>query len=359
MTTQAVIPVAVVGGGRVASAVHIPLLLRRPDLFDLVAVVEPDSDRSTVLGREFSGLTVGADLEVAFDKGARAVICATPWPTHRDIVTEVLDRGIDVLVEKPASLDPGDLKALIAAEQISGANVAVGYMKRHDPAAVRFVELVSEQLDRVRRISVDIVDPDSPLQVAHRLITPTAPKPESRVAAARIVAEVLADATAGQRTVYERGIGASLIHQINLVHTALAPHSLVGHVAHGRHWANGSAAACGWWPSGEIAVQMSHIRLPGIPEYQERIEVVTDDARILLEAGSPYLIEQGMRLTEFRADRVTTHGFPAQSNGFVRQLEHWAAFLRRQGPALPSTTEALRDLTAAREAALACTGVEE
>jgi predicted dehydrogenase len=353
---RAALPVGVIGGGRVASAVHIPLLARRPDLYEIVAVIENDAGRAAMLSREYPGITIADDLTVAVEKGARALICATPWPTHRAVVTEALGHGMDVLVEKPASLDPVDLETLIEAERQSGATVAVGYMKRHDPAAIRFAEMLTRRMDRLRRITVDIVDPDSPSQVAHRLITPTAPSPSSRTAARQVVTEVLPDASPGQRTVYERGIGASLIHQINLIHVPLTPHTLRGHIAYGRHWANGTAVTCGWWPTDQIAVQMSHIRSPECPGYHEVLEALVDDSRLILRASSPYLMEQGMQLTEIRHGRVITDLASPQSNGFIRQLENWARFLQGEGPALPSLTEALRDLAVAREAALACEG---
>jgi len=360
MTPRTPVPVAVVGGGRVARAVHIPLILMNPEAFALVAVIETDPLKAASLGRELPGIVVAPGLETAFDKGARAVVCATPWPTHRAVVLEALERGVHVLTEKPVSLDPADIEALSAAERSSAGTVSVGYMKRHDPAAARFVDTVAERLHRLRRISVDIVDPDSPRQVAHRMATPLEPSADTRALAEETVRGLLDRASDGQRAVYSRGLGGSLIHQINLVHTVLAgsPYELLGRIRHSTHWAGGAAVSCGWWPSDGFGVQMSHVRAPEAPGYTEVIEAVTDDCRLTLRAPSPYLLEQAMTFTEQSRGRLGVYPAPPQHNGFVRQLESWAASLRGASPALPGLDEALRDLAVVREAALTSTEAE-
>lgn len=359
MTMHAAIPVAVAGGGRVALAVHLPLIAMKPELFDLVAIIETDPRQAEAVAREYPGITVAPDLDTAFARGARALICATPWPTHRAIVVEALRRGIHVLTEKPVSLDPAEISVLLQAERASDGTVAVGYMKRHDPAAIRFIDAVASRLDRLRRISVDIIDPDSPHQVAHRMARPLEPSSATRAAAERALRSLLGDrATDGQLAAYGRGLGGSLIHQINLIHTVLSgsPHHLLGRIRHGTYWAGGSAVSCGWWPAEHFGVQMSHIRTPHAPRYTEVIEAVAGDCRLTLSAPSPYLLEQGMTFTEEIEGQMTVHTTAPHNNGFVRQLEGWAVSIHEGLRALPGLAEALNDLAVAQEAALTCTG---
>ncbi|ANP50334.1 putative dehydrogenase [Streptomyces griseochromogenes] len=357
--TPAPVPVAVVGGGRVARAVHIPLLLMKPASFRLVAVVETDRHKAASLKREYPALDVVTDPGAAFAAGARCLICATPWPTHRDVVTEALRQGLHVLTEKPVSLDPADIAALLEAERSSAGRVTVGYMKRHDPAAARFVDAVSTRIHRLRRVSVDIVDPDSPRQVAHRMATPLEPSAVTRAAAEQTVSALLADASDGQRAVYSRGLGGSLIHQINLIHAALSgsPYRLLGRIGHSTHWAGGAAVSCGWWPTDDFGVQMTHVRAPLAPGYVEVIEAVADDCRLTLRAPSPYLLEQSMTFTEENSGGVHTCPGQPHHNGFVRQLEAWGESLRTESHTLPGLDEALLDLEVVREAALTSSGV--
>jgi hypothetical protein len=352
------IPVAVVGAGRVARAVHLPLILLRPDLFRLTAVVETDPANAASFAAERPGIPVSSTVAAALDEGVRALVCATPWPSHRSVVTEALRHGVHVLTEKPVSLDPADLQALIEAERRSSGTVTVGYMKRHDPAAVRFIEAVAGRLERLRRISVDIVDPDSPRQVAHRLASPVEPSADTRAASQRAVRRLLDGADDSQRAVYARGLGGSLIHQINLVHAVLAdsPYRLLGRLRYSTHWADGTAVSCGWWPAESFGVQLSHLRAPDAPGYLERIEAVADDRRFLLRAPSPYLLEQPMTFTEVGPNRVSEYTASPRQHGFARQLECWAAGIRGESVGLPGLAEALRDLLVVREAALASTG---
>lgn len=362
MTGGEPIPLAVVGAGRVASAVHLPLIRLMPGAFRLVAIVESDPDRAARLAREQPGVPVAARLDEAFRAGARAVLCSTPWPTHREVILEALAEGAAVLTEKPVSLSPDELAELRKAEaSAAGGPVAVGYMKRHDPAAARFIEQVAARLDRLRHLAVDIVDPDAPSQVAHRLAAPLTPSPATRAAAVQHLDRLFGSTlTPGQRAVYGRSLGGSLIHQVNLVHAAFADsaYGLRGRLAYAVHWAEGAAVSCGWWPTEGFGVQMRHIRAPQAADYRETIEAVADDCRLTLQAPSPYLLDRTMELTEEHADgRVVVHRSPPTRNGFARQLAAWAAALRDPGaPALPGLGQAAADVDVVLEAAAASRG---
>ena len=61
-----------------------------------------------------------------------AVIAAAPW--HVPIAREFTDRGVDLLIEKPLSLDLGGVDALQRAIAEKGTRVAVGFTFRALPA---------------------------------------------------------------------------------------------------------------------------------------------------------------------------------------------------------------------------------
>lgn len=356
MTSARPLPLAVVGAGRVASAVYLPLVRLMPELFRLTAIVETDPRRAADLRAEFPGTVVCADIDLAVLAGAEAVVCATPWPTHAGIVRAAVERGLPVLCEKPVTLDPSDLDDLIDAERRYGTQVAVGYMKRHDPAVAWFVDAVSEVLDDLRHLIVTVVDPNAPHQVAHRLAAPLAPTPATRLAADDTVRGIVGDTyTPERRTAYAHGLGGSLIHHVNLVHAALAgsQRELAGNLGYARHWAEGTAVACGWWPSGDLGVQMSHVRVPRHRDYSETVVAVAEERKLTLQLPSPYLLDRTATVTDQTGDSVRLVCTPPpEHNGFVRQLRAWARSVRDPGaPALPGLAEAKADLRVVREAA--------
>ncbi|MEC3996985.1 Gfo/Idh/MocA family oxidoreductase [Actinacidiphila sp. DG2A-62] len=220
---RAPLPVVLVGAGKVAHAAHLREIRDLPDALRLAAVVEHDPDRLAAVRAGFPAAAVCADLAEAVRAGARAALVCTPWWTHASVLAACLDLGLPVLCEKPVSLDLAEIDALIAAERAAGVPVAAGDMKRHDPVVALFVAHCREHLDRARRLAVDIHDPNAPHQVAHLLPYQPPPFGPQPPAARRALAAALGPQVGpGQREAYARGLGGSLIHQVNIVHAALA-----------------------------------------------------------------------------------------------------------------------------------------
>jgi predicted dehydrogenase len=363
------VPVVLVGAGKVAHAAHLRELRDLPDELRLAAVVEPDPAHVGALHRVGLGAVDRyASVTAAARAGARAALVSTPWWTHRDVVLECLAAGLPVLCEKPVTLDPGEIEELAAAERRTGLPVTAGYMKRHDPVVRLFLDHCRARLDRARRLTVDIHDPNAPHQVAHLLPydpPPFGPQPPpAREALARALGPA---ATQAQREAYARGLGGSLIHQVNLVHTVLAGsgRELAGRLLHADVWARGAGVSCRWRPDDGLLVDMTHQRLPAHRRYREVLEFTASDGVATLTLPSPYARDEAATLTVQSWDpaggpgerRVYT-AEPGQT-GFRLQLLAWARQLRGErgprgaaGEALPGLADVRTDTRAVREAAL-------
>jgi len=114
--------------------------------------------RAEEVAREFS-LTVLPDLEAVAER-ADAVVIATPTVSHAEIASFFLDRGKDVLVEKPISTTVAEADALLARAAAAGRIVQVGHVERYNPAVdavlarieqPRFLEILHDIADRRRR----------------------------------------------------------------------------------------------------------------------------------------------------------------------------------------------------------------
>src|SRR4029078_5845442 len=90
-----------------------------------------------------------------------AIICATPDVYHSEVVLWALAHGLHVLCEKPLAFTLRECDEMIEARNKAGKVVQVGYMKRHDPAYVRLLELLPADASAIKCISIEVNDPNS------------------------------------------------------------------------------------------------------------------------------------------------------------------------------------------------------
>lgn len=73
-----------------------------------------------------------------------AVVITTPDFLHSDYLTAALDRGIDVIVEKPLTTDAARAQAIAAAAERSDAHVTMAFNYRYSPRNTLVRELVAD-----------------------------------------------------------------------------------------------------------------------------------------------------------------------------------------------------------------------
>ncbi|MGW5350181.1 Gfo/Idh/MocA family protein [Streptomyces sp. NPDC004031] len=373
---HAPVPVVVVGAGKVAHAAHLREMRDLPRVIRPAAVIDPDPAHRAAVMAGFDRVAVCTTAQEAVWAGAQAALVLSPWWTHRDAVLGCLEAGLPVLCEKPVSLDPAEIDELAAAERRTGVPVTAGYMKRHDPVVQLFVEHCRDNAATARRISVDIHDPNAPHLVDHLVPYPAPPYGPQPPAAQEALGRALGPGASGtQREVYARGLGGSLIHQVNIVHAALegTGRTLHGSLEHSVQWAGGSAVSCRWRPDDGLLVEVSHLRLPEHRRYRETIEFTGTDTVATLTLPSPYARDEGATLhidtwePDTGAATRTTHRSGPAVTGFREQLRAWARSVAwtpgAEGPPaprrgiwpLPGLREVRADTLAVREAALRLT----
>ncbi|WP_329174783.1 Gfo/Idh/MocA family protein [Streptomyces sp. NBC_01477] len=372
LATPAPVPMVIIGAGKVAHAAHLREIRDLPDLIRPVAVIDPDPGHRAAVMAGFPRVAVCDTPEEATRAGAGAALVLSPWWTHKDVVLACLEARLPVLCEKPVSLDPAEIDELIAAERLSGVPVTAGYMKRHDPVVRLFIDHCRANAATARRIAVDIHDPNAPHLVDHLVPYPPPPfgpqPPPARAALARALG---ADSSALQREVYARGLGGSLIHQVNIVHAALdgTGRELYGSLEHSLQWAGGSAVSCRWRPDDDLVVEASHLRLPAHRRYRETLEFTGTDSVATLTLPSPYARDEGATLHIDTWDEATglstrrTHRAGPAVTGFREQLRAWTRSVSQApGPGprtgdrpLPGLREVREDALTVREAALRLT----
>ena len=156
------IKVAVIGAG-VFGRHHLRILSQSSGA-ELAGVVDSDSARAEAAAVEY-GCQVYPSVE-ALAGNVDAAIIATPTTKHAEIGCAVLEKGIDVLVEKPIARDLASARLLVDAAARNNRILQVGHLERFNPAvtALRkivrlplFFEVHRLSLFSPRSLDVDVV----------------------------------------------------------------------------------------------------------------------------------------------------------------------------------------------------------
>ncbi len=109
---------------------------------DLVAVVDVDPQRAREIGD-----ALGAAVLTDYRDLAGRVRCASvavPTRHHFAVARELIDAGIDVLVEKPLTAEIAEARALVAAAEARKVILQVGHLERFNPAIRRLEGVIRE-----------------------------------------------------------------------------------------------------------------------------------------------------------------------------------------------------------------------
>ena len=132
------------------------------DTFVGVCDVSEDAAKAVA---EKNGCAWFTDWKDLLDK-VDAVSIVTPTETHCEIACAFLEKGVNVLVEKPIARTLEEADRMIAAAKSSGAKLMVGHLERFNPAMVALRPYVSNplyfEIHRVspfpnRSLDVDVV----------------------------------------------------------------------------------------------------------------------------------------------------------------------------------------------------------
>jgi len=80
----------------------------------------------------------------ALAKEIDCAVVATPTVTHFDVARELLDAGVDVMIEKPITASADDARRLIDIAKERGRIIQVGHVERYNPAIVAVAPLLHD-----------------------------------------------------------------------------------------------------------------------------------------------------------------------------------------------------------------------
>ena len=293
----------ILGLGAVAQAVHLPLIERLRDAFEIHAIADVSPGLVADIGERYRvpperrATSLDDMLGV---RGIDALVVLTSG-SHGGAIGAGLARGLPVFAEKPLALTLAEADA--AAAQLEAdprRRLQVGYMKLSDPAVVHARALAADgDLGAVRAIEVTVLHPTSDAQLAFaRLLAPPTDVPAAT--RERFAAETdalrraaLGDAAAAAYgRLYSDIVLGSIVHELALVRAFAANPVAIDSLV---TWPPG-----GWPPSVELTGRLPDdgrvsIRwhfLPDYPDYREEVRVVYEAATSELSFPSPYLLHR-------------------------------------------------------------------
>jgi predicted dehydrogenase len=110
--------------------------------FEIVGLVARRPGPRDRLGADLGVARFFSDFADALSATKPDAVCVATYPdTHERFCTEALRAGAHVFVEKPLGADITHAERVVAAARETGRVLVIGYILRHHPAWVRFIEL--------------------------------------------------------------------------------------------------------------------------------------------------------------------------------------------------------------------------
>ena len=334
------IRVGVAGLGAVAQAVHLPLLARLDDLFEVAALadlspslLERIGDRERVPHAD----RVTSVSDLLERPGLEGLILLTSG-SHGAAALAALDRGLAVLCEKPLATTVAECDRLAASA--GAGHLLLGYMKAFDPAVeeARRAATTDPDLAELRAIEVTVLHPTNEAQLAFARIRPPVDDADPAVLVAladdreRLVAAAIGPIARELGPLYANLLLGSVVHELAVIR-AITGESGSLEIDHVDVWPDWvwppSVLIVGRLPSG-VRVTIGWHFLDRFPAYREEVRFHHRGGSIELTFPAPYRLHEPTILTVETGGGETRRRSVHDSieEAFERELLAFAGLIR-------------------------------
>jgi predicted dehydrogenase len=120
----------------------------------LVGVVDSDFSLAQSVAKEFSTSAFRSIPEL-IQAGVQAVTVAVPTAAHLKVASQLMEKGVDVLVEKPLAATVAEADEMIGLAERYGCIAQVGHLERFNPAVRATLPVLTQPMFfEVHRLSV-------------------------------------------------------------------------------------------------------------------------------------------------------------------------------------------------------------
>jgi myo-inositol 2-dehydrogenase/D-chiro-inositol 1-dehydrogenase len=218
--------IGLAGLGAVAQAVHLPLLARHADTFEIAALCDLAPGLLASLGDRYRVPAAArfGTVEALVDGAAIDGLLVLTSGSHGAVALAALERDIPVLCEKPLAFTLAEADALAASP--NAGRLLLGYMKVFDPAVVEAARVSADPasgLGPLRTIEVTVLHPtsESQLAFAHLLSSPSHFQPGGgsplQEATDALVRRAIGPAADPLGRLYSSTLLGSIVHELSVI----------------------------------------------------------------------------------------------------------------------------------------------
>jgi predicted dehydrogenase len=122
----------------------------------LLGVVDPDTNRADAVAREFGCKAFGSIKQLLTTHSeVRAASVAVPTVHHLPVARELMNSGVDVLIEKPLAATMAEAEELVALASKQKCVAQAGHLERFNPAVRATLPILTRPMFfEVHRLSV-------------------------------------------------------------------------------------------------------------------------------------------------------------------------------------------------------------
>jgi myo-inositol 2-dehydrogenase / D-chiro-inositol 1-dehydrogenase len=354
--------IGVAGLGAVAQAVHLPLLARLADTFEIAALCDLSPALLAALGDRYrvpAAARFGSVEDLLGGASIDALLVLTSG-SHGAVALAALERGIPVLCEKPLAYTRAEADALAASP--NAARLLLGYMKVFDPAVVEAVRISADPasgLGPLRSVEVTVLHPTSESQLgfAHLLSAPShfktggaSPLEEATNALVRqAIGPAAADALG---RFYGGTLLSSVVHELSVIRAVAGgvvaidrvdtwpADAFPGSIALSGRLADGARVTIGW-----------HY-LEDYPAYREEVRFHHVGGSVELTFPSPYRLHEPTLLTVATGRNETRRRvtFDSMDEAFEIELLAFADLIRDGAPPRTGIADGRADIVICQQA---------
>ena len=361
------VKVGIVGTGSVASSVHLPILTRRTDLFEIVALADLNIHAAQALANRF-GISeadcFANPTEMIASRELDAVLILNSG-SHADVVVMALRAGKTVFCEKPLAYSRSEMRAIETARSESGSKLMIGYMKTFDAAVLEAKNAIKS---RPRTVDVLVLHPSGDSQLVTSDESLNMPKPSNELiegftkSRTSVQQEALGKAGADSfGNLYSEMVLGSVIHEFSVLR-ALDIH--ITEVDYVDRWPAGSASdsiiICGR-TADDVRVTVRWFYLDQYPMYQEEIRWVSGEEGHHIIFPSPYILRVPTQLISTYRKGIDhqSNKFESYKPSFESELEAFYDLVKTGNEIADPIADGMEDLVLAQKIAKKIAEIEK
>jgi myo-inositol 2-dehydrogenase/D-chiro-inositol 1-dehydrogenase len=338
--------IGVAGLGAVAQAVHLPLLARLADTFEIAALADLSPALLATIGDRYgvpADARAGSVRALIAHPGLDGIVLLISGSHGADALA-ALDAGLAVLCEKPLATTVAEADRLAASP--NAGRLLLGYMKAFDPAVEEARRVVVEEaatLGELRSIDVHVLHPTSEAQLAFaHLVPPVGDTDPTVLAALRAASDRLVEDAIGPAPVPELGrlyggiLLGSVVHELSVIRSVTGETGPLS-IDHADVWPDGawppSVSVAGRLPTG-VRVTLGWHFLDRYPAYREEVRLHHVGGSVELTFPAPYRLNQPTILAVETGGSETRRRtvFESIDEAFERELLAFARLIRDGEP---------------------------